>query len=86
MRHISSFPAIKFAQSARKHRIGKANALHVMASATPVVTAATGDVRETWSWVGRDARGLELEVVARVLDTDSLLVIHVMPYAFRRNR
>jgi hypothetical protein len=34
-------------------------------------------------WVGPDDRGLELEVIAVVLDDDTLLVLHVMPTALR---
>jgi hypothetical protein len=35
--------------------------------------------------VGRDSRGVELEVVA-IQQPDHLLVIHVMPYSYRRRR
>jgi hypothetical protein len=34
-------------------------------------------------WVGPDDRGLEFEIVA-IVEPDYLLVIHVMPYHFRR--
>jgi hypothetical protein len=34
-------------------------------------------------WIGFDDRGLELEIIA-VLTPEYLLVIHVMPYRFRR--
>jgi hypothetical protein len=36
-------------------------------------------------WVGRDDRGLELEVIAIEID-ETLLVIHVMPTSFRRRK
>ena len=85
MRHISSFPRITFTQSARRHRIGKAHALYLMTSALPEVVEATLTSREQWKWVGLDDRGLELEIVAVVPDPDTLLVIHVMPYGFRRS-
>lgn len=86
MRHIFSFPTLRFAQSARKHRIGKAHALHVIYSATPLMQAPTETTPRTWTWIGLDDRGLELEIIARELDSGSLLVIHVMPHGFRRNR
>jgi hypothetical protein len=35
-------------------------------------------------WEGADDRGVELEIVAIVLNEDSLLVIHVMPSDYRR--
>jgi hypothetical protein len=34
-------------------------------------------------WIGIDDRGLELEIIA-VVTPKYLLVIHVMPYRFRR--
>ncbi len=86
MRYISSFQRIKFAPSARRHRIGNARALYVIDSFEPVVTAATPWADEKWMWVGADDRGLELEIVAVVPEPTTLLVIHVMPYGFRRNR
>jgi hypothetical protein len=36
-------------------------------------------------WVGKDSRGLELEIVALDLP-EYLLVIHAMPRAFRRSQ
>jgi hypothetical protein len=69
---------VRWTKSTRKHRIGRAHALHVMARTTPI---QDGDrlIRE-----GPDDRGVELEIVAIVLDEDSLLVIHVMPSRYRR--
>ena len=40
---------------------------------------------ELLKWIGFDDRGLELEIVAVPL-VDHLLVIHVMPFRFRRER
>ena len=85
MRHISSFERVLFAQSTRKHRIGRLRMTQVMTSATPVITAATDTTCEEWSWLGRDERGLMLEITAVVLDQSTLLVIHVMPHEFRRS-
>lgn len=60
--------------------------MHVIYPAQPMVQPPTEATPVTWTWIGRDDRGLELELVARELDSDSLLVIHVMPSGFRRNR
>ena len=70
-------------QSARKHRVGRGHALHVMNTGEPIVSPATDDRAERRTWIGNDDRGLELEIVAVVL-ADELLVIHVMPTALRR--
>ncbi len=49
-----------------------------------MVIPADGDLDERLLFIGRDDRGVELEVIAIQLP-DYLLVIHVMPYAYRRN-
>ncbi len=74
---------VRFTQSARRHRIGKARALHVINHTEPTAVPADEETREQLVWVGRDDRDLELEVVA-IVEPDYLLVIHVMPYQFRR--
>ena len=76
---------IRFTQSARKHRIGRASARHVLATTdpTPVTTSSGADA---WLYVGPDERGRELEIVAlEVVDAGQpyLLVIHVMPTQLR---
>jgi hypothetical protein len=74
---------IRFTQSARKHRIGKARALYVIENYQPmeVHDPKTGD--QNLRWIGIDDRGLELDIIA-VVTPKYLLVIHVMPYRFRR--
>ena len=77
---------IRFTQSARKHRIGRASARHVLASTEPTaVTTSSG--ADAWLYVGPDERGRELEVIAlEVHPADGgryLLVIHVMPTQLR---
>jgi hypothetical protein len=39
-------------------------------------------------WIGADDRGVELEVIAFIDadDLDTVVVKHVMPYAFRRGK
>jgi hypothetical protein len=74
---------VRFTQSTRKHRIGRAHALHVMNACEPIVTPATEEHRERRTWIGADDRGVELEIVALV-EPDYLLVIHVMPTQYRR--
>lgn len=73
---------IRFTQSARRHRIGKAHARYVMGAYEPTRIPADDEHSERLVWVGMDDRGLELEIVA-VLETDYLLVIHVMPRSLK---
>lgn len=74
---------VRFTRSTRKHRIGRAHALHVMNTSEPAITPATTDASERRTWIGPDDRDLELEIVA-VVEPDYLLVIHVMPTDLRR--
>ena len=74
---------IRFTQSARKHRIGKARAKYVIRNYGPILVKSEAEMEEKMIWVGRDDRGLELEIVA-VAAKDYLLVIHVMPTIFRK--
>lgn len=75
---------VRFTPSARKHRIGKARALQAMEQAgEPLVIPATEGLDQRLLFIGDDDRGVTLEVIAIQLP-DYLLVIHVMPYAFRR--
>lgn len=77
---------IRFTQSARKHRIGRTSARHVMARAEPTLVTTVGGA-DAWLYVGPDDRGRELEIIAvEVHSADAapyLLVIHVMPTQFR---
>jgi len=74
---------VRFTRGSRKHKIGRAHALHVMGTVTPELIPGAGDRGDDQLvWTGPDDRGLELEVIALVLP-DLLLVIHVMPTALR---
>lgn len=74
---------IIWTQAARKHRIGRAHALHVIQ--TGVITEiVTKKGARGFKYLGQDTRGIELEVIAAEVP-DGLLVIHVMPTALRRN-
>ena len=75
---------IRFAQSARRHRIGKVRAMFVMEN-NPFQTLARDDDKVQQIWVALDDRDLELEVIAVVL-VNCLLVTHVMPTALRRRK
>ena len=57
--------------------------MHVINSVEPeqVPASATSDAR--LAWIGRDDRGVELEIVALDLP-DAVVVIHVMPTSLRR--
>ncbi len=76
-------PLRRFAQSARKHRIGKTSARYVMDKYEPTRFEDEGTLKLLW--VGKDERERELEVIA--VDQDvSVLVIHVMPTHFKNRR
>jgi hypothetical protein len=74
---------IRFTQSARKHRIGKARVLYVLEQYQPMEVTDPKSSGRNLRWIGIDDRGLELEIIA-VVTPEYLLVIHVMPYRFRR--
>lgn len=74
---------VRFAKSARKHRIGKAHALFVLENHEPVTFLSIYGEDQKLLWIGQDDRGLELEIVAVKL-SENILVIHVMPRNFRR--
>lgn len=74
----------KFAQSSRKHRIGRARAIFVMVNNE--ADESTNERGETeLAWIGLDDRGVELEITAVIpaWDEDVLLVLHVMPTQYR---
>lgn len=74
---------VRFAKSARKHRIGKAHALFVLEDHEPVTFLSSYGEDQKLLWIAQDDRGLELEIVAVKL-AENILVIHVMPRNFRR--
>ena len=74
---------IEFTKSARKHKIGKQRVREVIATSTPTVFFEGGVSK--LRWVGKDRRGLELEILA-LEEGEVWLVIHVMPLNFRRRK
>jgi hypothetical protein len=76
---------IRYAQSARKHRIGRAHTHHVMENNPYVVITSDEVDRTQYVWVALDDRGLELEIIGVVLE-DYVLITHVMPTSLRRRR
>lgn len=56
-----------------------------MATVEPEMISAEDRSGEWLVWIGPDDRGLDLEIVA-VVEVELVLVIHVMPYVFRRSR
>jgi len=76
---------LRWFRSARRHRVGRAHALQVIASVEPQRVAASDDADARLVWIGPDERGVELEIVALDL-RDAVVVIHVMPTALRRRR
>ena len=76
---------IRYAQSARKHRIGKARVNFVMDNNSYTVISSQEGEKVQWVWIAKDDRGLELEIVAVVLE-QCLLITHVMPTSLRRRK
>ena len=74
---------IRWYRSARRHRIGKAHAMHVITTVDPQAVPATDVADARLVWLGPDDRGIELEIVALDLD-EAVVVIHVMPTGLRR--
>lgn len=68
---------IGFARSSRRHRIGRARVLAVLAASPLVDITTEGHVRPRVLAVGSDWTGRLLEVVA-VVEDDRLVVIHAM--------
>jgi len=69
---------IVFAQSARRHRVGRAQARHVIANPVVEISVPGEEGRDDrLVYLGDDATGRALEVMA-VPITAGILVIHVM--------
>ncbi|MFI4991063.1 MAG: hypothetical protein ACHQHO_09170 [Solirubrobacterales bacterium] len=75
---------MRFARSAGKHRISKDSSRHVIAhyrarfeEPPPPDSPASGSIRIVY--LGEDAHGRALEVMAVERDSGDLLVIHAMP-------
>ena len=77
---------VRFTQSARKRRIGTAHVVAAMNDAGEPTRIAPDDpaLDERLVWIGRDDRGVVLEVIG-IEQPDQLLIIHVMPYSYRSN-
>jgi hypothetical protein len=76
---------VSFTRSSRKHKIGRAHALHVIATVIPTEVAATDEFDARRVCLGPDHRGVDLEIVALMLPAE-LLVIHLMPTAYGGSR
>jgi hypothetical protein len=69
---------IEFARSARRHRVGRARARHVIANPVVEVTVPDEDGRDDrLVYLGDDPAGRALEVMAVPIQA-GILVIHVM--------
>ena len=56
--------------------------MHVISTTAPLPIPATDDLDARLVWVGRDDRGVELEIVALDLP-DAIVVLHVIPTGLR---
>ena len=57
--------------------------MHVISTTEPIGVPETGDLDARLVWIGKDDRGVELEIVAMDLP-EAVVVIHVMPTNLRR--
>ena len=57
----------------------------VMENNSYIVISSQEGEKIQWVWIAKDDRGLELEIVAVVLE-HYLLVTHVMPTSLRRRK
>lgn len=73
---------IRFSRSSRKHKIGRVAAIEALRDAGTPRELEDGKLL----WIGTDARGRELEIIAIVAaeDADLVIIIHVMPTSFRK--
>ena len=85
MAHNRALQEVRFANSARRHRIGKDHVLVALENAgePTLVPAPSDDLDDRLVFVGVDDRGIELEIIGIQL-SDFLYVIHVMPTEFRK--
>ena len=70
--------AVRFARSARKHRVGRARALYVIDNAVSVLPQVRPGQSDVLMYLGDDVSGRSLEVGVVIMDAGDLLVIHVM--------
>jgi hypothetical protein len=73
---------VRITRSGRKHGLGKAHVIEAMIDAGEPEVEEDGDAL---LFVGKDSRGVEIEVVAVPDDRneDGLAVIHAMPTKYR---
>ena len=58
---------------------------YVMENNSYTVISSQEGEKVQWVWIAKDDRGLELEIVAVVLE-QYLLITHVMPTSLRRRK
>ena len=58
---------------------------YVMENNSYTVISSQDSDKVQWVWIAKDDRGLELEIVAVVLE-QYLLITHVMPTSLRRRK
>ncbi len=79
------YSRIVFLKSTRKHRIGSTQAKFVINSYEPVENIYINENKSEVKWIGIDAKERELEIIG-VIENSVLIVKHVMPTVFRRNK
>ncbi len=69
---------VRFSQSARRHRIGRARAQAVLADPVRIVRTPGPAGREMWMYLGDDHTGRALEVGVLEEADATLVVVHAM--------
>lgn len=75
---------VRIASCARKHGLSRTRILQALNTHVVATTLDAGSTDPKIRFVGRDGRGVELEVIAEVLP-GLLLVVHAMPTRYRRS-
>lgn len=78
MLNNNMWTAVEFTQSARRHKIGRARVLQVIAHPVAILhVPREGPQSERWLVLGVDDTGRELEVIL-VIESRTAVVIHAM--------
>ena len=85
MHNLGDNFTVRIASRARRHLLTRSRIQQALEAHTEAVTLIGNGGDPTIMFIGRDGRGVELEILAIVLPR-VLLVIHAMPTHYRRGR
>jgi len=83
--HNMAVETVRFARSARKHRVGRAHAMHMIETSPPRDVPAAGEFDPRKVWLGPTTEGSSWRSW-RLFYPASCSIVHVMPTALRRKR